>query len=86
MVQGLKWFRWRSGLHGFITGLTLFLPTTLTGCTGLQSVTQGVSDYCQISSGRYPILLSRHDTEQTKRQVAILNTTYERVCSVKEMK
>ncbi len=66
------------------------MPWALLICSGLiltacaASTQSGlpvtVSEYCMLNADRLPVLLSRKDTPETVRQVAVLNETYERNC------
>lgn len=60
-----------------LTGAMTVLTACASSSTGLPVV---ASEYCLINQGRMPVLLSRKDTPETIRQVAILNSNYERLC------
>ncbi len=72
--MGVAWY--------WVIALTLILC----GCATSQGLPITTDSYCQVASKHYPVTLSRKDTAETKRQVAVLNTTYENICGVKEPK
>lgn len=63
---------WRSTL--------LSALVTLAGCANSSNLATSLSDFCGVMEPRYPILMSRSDTDKTKRQVAEINSIVEKRC------
>lgn len=71
MVQGLR------GTYPYSIAAILLATVALTGCSSTSTV---VREYCTVAGRSHPILLSRKDSPQTKRQVVESNKTYQALC------
>lgn len=58
----------------------LSVVALLSGCAAGMGIPATVSEFCQVGATQLPILLSRKDSLETKRQVAALNETHARLC------
>lgn len=73
MVQRLK----ALSVTGVLVGTTLAGCASFTSNSGLPLT---ASDFCPLMRPRYPILISRQDHPQTKRQAVELNRLIETKC------